>query len=48
MEFLLDPAAWGSPVGLGLLFFLAGVGAGVFFWGVSHVIKGDKKDDKRT
>ncbi len=34
--------SWGSPVGLGLLFFLTGGGAGIFFWGVSHITSSNK------
>ncbi len=39
MEDLLSPQMWGSPVGLGLLFLLAGVGTGVFFWGLGALTK---------
>ncbi len=35
-------ASWGSPVGLGLLFLLAGAGAGIFFWGVSHIANSNR------
>ncbi len=34
--------SWGSPVGLGLLFLLTGAGAGIFFWGVSHITNSNK------
>lgn len=37
MDGLWSPNLWGSPVGLGLLVFLAGTGAGIFFWGLSKV-----------
>ncbi|WP_166836392.1 hypothetical protein [Rheinheimera pleomorphica] len=29
--------SWGSPVGLALFFFFAGIGAGVFFWGAAQL-----------
>ncbi len=35
MEGLWSPDMWGSPVGLGLAFFLSGIGTGVFLWGLS-------------
>ena len=38
MEGLWSPQMWGTPVGLGLLFFLVGSGMGVFFWGLSKII----------
>ncbi len=42
MEGLWSPNMWGTPVGLGLFFFLVGVGTGVFFWGLSKLA--GKKD----
>jgi choline-glycine betaine transporter len=37
--------SWGSPLGIGLLFFLSGIGAGIFFWGLAQVnrFKNEKK-----
>lgn len=37
MEGLWSAAMWGTPVGLGMLFFLTGIGTGVFFWGLSKL-----------
>jgi hypothetical protein len=37
MEGLWSPQLWGTPVGLGMLFFLSGIGTGVLLWGVSKV-----------
>ncbi len=37
MEGLWSPNMWGTPVGLGLVVFLAGIGTGVFFWGLSKI-----------
>lgn len=38
-----SPDMWGTPVGLGIFFFLMGSGMGLFFWGVSKLPR--KKDD---
>ncbi len=27
---------WGTPLGLGLFFFLSCAGVGILFWGISH------------
>ena len=43
MEFLYGILGWGSPLGIGLFFFLSGAGAGAFFWGVSHLKDSNKK-----
>lgn len=37
MDGLWSPNMWGTPVGLGLFFFLLGIGMGVFFWGVGKL-----------
>jgi hypothetical protein len=37
MDGLWSPNLWGSPVGLGILVFLVGIGLGVFFWGLSKL-----------
>ncbi len=37
MDGLWSPQMWGTPVGLGILVFLSGIGVGVFLWGVSKV-----------
>jgi hypothetical protein len=37
MDGLWSAQMWGTPVGLGLFFFLMGIGMGVFFWGVSKL-----------
>ena len=44
MEALPEMVSWGSPLGISLFFFFSGVGVGVFFWGLSHVVK-DKNED---
>ena len=36
---------WGSPLGLALFFFFSCSGAGILFWGISHLIKSNKGDD---
>ncbi|GIU47778.1 MULTISPECIES: hypothetical protein [Shewanella] len=36
MEVLYTVMSWGSPVGLGLFFFLSCSGTGILFWGISH------------
>jgi hypothetical protein len=43
MEVLIS---WGSPLGLGLLFFLSGAGVGIFFWGISHIVRRDNQDQE--
>lgn len=43
MEVLIS---WGSPLGLGLLFFLTGGGVGIFFWGISHLVRRDTQDQE--
>ena len=37
MDGLWSPQMWGTPVGLGILVFLSGIGVGVLLWGVSKV-----------
>ena len=44
MEYLYAILGWGSPLGIALFFFFSGVGAGVFFWGLSHLRKFDKSN----
>lgn len=36
MEVLYAILHWGSPIGIGLFFFLSAAGAGILFWGISH------------
>jgi hypothetical protein len=43
MEILPYIINWGTPLGLALFFCISGIGAGVFFWGISHVIKNNDK-----
>ena len=45
MEAIYDVLSWGSPLGISLFFFFSGIGAGVFFWGISRLPKSDKKDE---
>ncbi|WKE66972.1 hypothetical protein PVT67_06975 [Gallaecimonas kandeliae] len=42
MEVFYHILHWGTPLGLGLFFFLSSAGAGVLFWGISHLIKSQK------
>ena len=44
MDSLFDAANWGSPVGLGLFFFLSSAGLGVLFWGLSRLNKNSDDD----
>ncbi len=44
MEALFSPDNWGSPVGLGLFFFLMSVGGGVLFWGISLLNESTRKE----
>lgn len=37
MEVLPYIIHWGSPLGLGLFAFLSTSGAGILFWGISHL-----------
>lgn len=46
MDILFGAAAWGTPLGLGLFFFFSGIGAGMFFWGISRLAAGKKADDE--
>ncbi|MCZ4252891.1 hypothetical protein [Pseudoalteromonas shioyasakiensis] len=39
MEVLYSILFWGSPVGLGLFFFLSCMGAGILFWGIAQLKK---------
>lgn len=45
MEGLGQIIHWGSPLGLALFFFFSASGAGIFFWGISH-LNNDRKKDK--
>lgn len=42
MEALTYILSWGSPVGLALFLFLLASGAGIFFWGISHLPSSNK------
>ncbi len=42
MESLYYILSWGSPVGLGMLFLLSGLGTGAFFWGLSKFVESNK------
>lgn len=39
MESFIYILHWGSPIGIGLFFFLSAAGAGILFWGISHLKK---------
>ncbi|KPZ70743.1 MULTISPECIES: hypothetical protein [Shewanella] len=43
MDVLYFAFSWGSPVGLGLFFFLSCSGTGILFWGLSNFKKGSEK-----
>tara|TARA_Y100001958_G_C20649430_1_gene178216 strand:+ start:118 stop:249 length:132 start_codon:yes stop_codon:yes gene_type:complete len=36
MEALIYILHWGSPIGIGLFFFLGCSGAGILFWGIGY------------
>jgi hypothetical protein len=42
MEVLYTVLSWGSPVGISLFFFFSASGAGILFWGFSHLPKSEK------
>ena len=44
MDVLYTVFSWGSPVGLSLFFLFSGFGAGIFFWGISHLTKSEKQE----
>jgi len=41
MEVWYHILSWGSPLGLALFIFFSACGAGIFFWGLSHLNKKD-------
>jgi hypothetical protein len=41
MEHLYSILGWGSPLGIALFFFFSGAGAGIFFWGLSNLKRGN-------
>lgn len=45
MEHLHGIFGWGSPIGIALFFFFSGVGAGVFFWGLSRLNNNGRTKD---
>lgn len=42
MENIIYVLHWGSPIGIGLFFFLSAAGAGIFFWGLGSFNKNRK------
>lgn len=44
MEVLSEVLSWGSPLGISLFLFFSASGAGIFFWGISHLPKSAKQD----
>lgn len=44
MEVLPEILGWGTPLGIGLFLFFMSSGAGVFFWGVSHLNTNKSQD----
>jgi hypothetical protein len=45
MDVLFNVFSWGSPVGISLFFLFSGIGAGIFFWGISHITKSEKQEN---
>ncbi|MBE2238309.1 MAG: hypothetical protein IAE81_10990 [Caldilineaceae bacterium] len=45
MEALYAILSWGSPLGTSLFIFFLASGAGIFFWGFSHLPQSNKKDN---
>ena len=43
MDVLYHIFSWSSPIGISLFLFFMASGAGIFFWGISHLPKSDKK-----
>lgn len=43
MEVLYDVLSWGSPIGISLFLFFMASGAGILFWGISHLQNNDKQ-----
>ena len=37
MDVLYTVLSWGSPLGIALFIFFSASGAGIFFWGLSHL-----------
>lgn len=37
--------SWGSPIGLSLAAFLSTSGAGILFWGISQLMKGQQQGE---
>ena len=37
MDVLYTVLSWGSPIGISLFIFFSASGAGIFFWGLSHL-----------
>ncbi len=44
MEVWYGVLSWGSPLGLALFFFFSASGAGIFFWGLSHLSKATRDE----
>jgi hypothetical protein len=43
MEVFYYILSWGSPIGIGLFFFLSCAGTGILFWGISHFNKNSRQ-----
>ncbi len=46
MGYLYGVLGWGSPIGIALFFCFSGIGAGVFFWGLSCLKKANSDAQK--
>jgi hypothetical protein len=44
MDALYNVLSWGSPIGISLFLFFMASGAGIFFWGISHLTKSEKQE----
>lgn len=42
MESIVYILHWGSPIGIGLFFFLSATGTGILFWGIGAFNKNRK------
>lgn len=43
MESIIYILHWGSPIGIGLFFFLSAAGTGILFWGLGYFNKNRNK-----
>ena len=48
MDVLYSVLSWGSPVGISLFFLFSGIGAGIFFWGISQLSRSVRRIKKKS